>query len=180
MDFVKKNKKYIIICVCILCLIGIIFGLITFFKNYNNYGSIKYKVYTKDSSSSYKKNGELLESKETIRGIKLVTGGKYDGLVYVTVSNKDESKICYGEEECILKNNIEQISMSLTDTLSKKYDIYYRIYFNDKWSKWSSNSDIVGEEDKTITKIQIRLVPKKAYLGDYLDGYEEEVMNNEK
>ena len=113
-------------------------------------------------------------------GIKLLVGGKYDGLVYTNISNEFESKICYIDEICSLEQNIDKISFNLTDTLKKKYDIYYRIYFDNKWSNWAHNSEELGKKENSITKIQIKLVPKNAYLGDYLDGYDEEVMNNEK
>ena len=180
MKGIKKYKNIIIICASILVLIGLIVGIVLFVKNYNNYGGIKYQVFASNWKSSFKKDGEKLESKEAINGIKLITTGKYDGLVYTKISNDFEEKTCYTDEICTLEQKVEKISFNLTDTLKKKYDIYYKVYYDGKWSNWAYNSEEVGEKGKGITKIQIKLVPKNAYLGDYLEGYDNEVINNEK
>lgn len=175
-DFLINNKKkmliyggiFLLIVICILLLIFFVF-------NNNKYASIKYQVYTSKGFSSSKKDGEIIETTEPIKGLRIISSSKYDGLIYVDISNKNENKRCYTEDECILKENIEKLSFNLTDTLKQKYDIYYRIYSNNKWSIWNSNSSIV--EGNEITKIQIKLVPKNSYLEDYLDEYE--VINNE-
>lgn len=180
MDIIKKQKKTIIIIVSILLLIGLIVGLVLFIKNYNNYGGIKYQVYASNWHSSFKKDGEVIESSEPITGIKLIVTGKYNGVAYTNISNEFEEKKCYIDEVCTLNEKIEKISFNLTDTLKKKYDIYYKAYYDNKWSKWAHNSEEVGEKEKGITKIKIKLVPKNAYLGDYLEGYDNEVINNEK
>lgn len=177
MKGIKKYKNIIIICASILALIGLIIGIVLFVKNYNNYGGIKYQVFAASWKSSFKKDGEKLESKEAINGIKLITTGKYDGLAYTKISNDFEEKTCYTDEICTLEQKIEKISFNLTDTLKKKYDIYYRIYSDNKWSKWGYNSEVLDAKDKGITKIQIKLVPKDSYLEDYLEDYE--VINNE-
>lgn len=179
MKNIKKYKNIIIICTSILVLIGLIVGIVLFVKNYNNYGGIRYQVFAADWESSFKKDGEILESKEPINGIKLIVTGKYDGVAYTKISNDFEEKTCYIDEVCTLEQKVEKISFNLTDTLKKKYDIYYKVYYGDKWSKWAHNSEEVGEKEKGITKIKIKLVPKNAYLGDYLEGYDDEVMNNE-
>lgn len=180
MKFLKKYRNLIIIIVSSLLLIGLIFGLIIFINNYNNYGGIKYQVYASKWQSLIKQDGELLESSEPITGIKLMVTGKYDGVAYTNISNEFEEKKCYIDEICSLNEKIEKISFNLTDTLKKKYDIYYKVYYDGKWSNWAYNSEEVGEKGKGITKIQIKLVPKNAYLGDYLEGYDNEVINNEK
>lgn len=178
-DFLAKNKKNILIYGGIFLLIIVSILLIKFFILDNNkFASVKYQVYTNGQTTSFKKDGGIIESKTPIKGIKLIRNGNFDGIVYYDISNEFENKRCYEDEMCTLEQNIEQISFDMTDTLKKRYDIFYRVYFSNKWSEWSSNSTTVGEKGKIITKIQIRLVPKNAYLGDYLDGYE--VINNEK
>lgn len=176
----KNNKKNITIIsgIIILFLIIILILKLVVFTS-NSFASIKYQAYTNNKAvSTYKKDGEILDSKNPIVGLKVLISGKYDGVVYYDISNEFESKRCYNDDICNLEQGIEKISFSLSNTLKKKYDIYYRIYSNKKWSEWASNSTTLGEKNKEITKLQIKLVPKGAYLGDYLDEYE--VINNEK
>ena len=177
-DFLIKNKKNIVTYGGILLLIIICVILLKFFLfNNDSYASIKYQVYVDNKASSTKKDGGIIESDKSINGIKLSVDSKYKGLVYTDISNIDESKECYTDEECILTNKIDKISFGLTETIFDKYDIYYRVYSNNKWSTWENNGTTIDTEEKGFNKIQIRLVPKHAYLGDYLDGYE--VIDNE-
>lgn len=178
----KNNKKNITIIsgIIILILIIILFLKLVVFTS-NSFASIKYQVYTKNKgTSSFKKDGEIIETKNPIVGLKILISSKYDGVVYYDISNEFESKRCYNDDICNLEQKVEKISFNLTDTLKKKYDIYYKVYYGDKWSKWAHNSEEVGKKEKGITKIKIKLVPKNAYLGDYLEEYDDEVMNNEK
>lgn len=177
-DFLIKNKKNILIYGGIFLLVIVCILLIKFFILDNGkYASIKYQVYVDNKASSTKKDGGIIESDKSINGIKLSVDSKYKGLVYTDISNIDESKECYTDEECILNDKIEKISFGLTETIFNKYDIYYRVYSNNKWSTWENNGTTIDTEEKGFNKIQIRLVPKHAYLGDYLDGYE--VIDNE-
>lgn len=175
----KENKKNIaIISVIILLILIIILILKLVVFTSNSFASIKYQAYTKNKgTSSFKNNGEIIETKNPIVGLKILISGKYNGAVYYNISNEFESKECYSGEECFLNNEINNISIGLIDTLNNKYDIYYRIFFNNKWSNWFNDGRTISSNKKGINKIQIKLVPKDAYLGDYLDDYE--VINNE-
>ena len=63
-------------------------------------------------------------------------------------------------EDVKLKNNIEAIKIKLTDKLSEKYDIYYRVHVQTfGWLDWTKNDSVSGTINcfRRLEAIEIRL-----------------------
>lgn len=179
----KKTMLYIIIFI-VLIISTIIFvnsrndGM----KNIKN-PKIYYRVHTeKFGYSKWTKNG--------------FTSTKNDGIIDkidIKVKSKDGNDFSFsvfnskkGWIDENNKNNLEinAIKMDLYGTLSKKYSICYRVYnTKDKWFNWSCNHEINGNKNKSISAIQIKIIPKNGikseYLKDYIDNDERKNLNFE-
>lgn len=175
MEFIKKNKKFIIIGA--LVLIVLVASIIIYNKTNNdgmnnkNIYNIKYRVYQNGKWSKYSKNGMTVgDKKNPIQNLEFKYN-KEKGLIFYNAYGKDWSDQQF---EAMSKNieNIYGIEINTSDLLYKKYDICYRTYNSkDKWLNWACNNEISGNKEEPITAIEVKLIPKKIIKFDYLKDF---------
>lgn len=83
-------------------------------------------------------------------GISYTAGGRYT----TTVTSADGGKVTGAM--------ISSLSMSLTGNVANYYSIEYRVYRSSAWSAWASDGVTAGGTSGVITRVQARLVEKKA------------------
>ena len=174
-----KNKKLWLLIACIIVVIVLIILFIPSLKTdgMRNDASIKfyYKVHTKNGWSKWSYNGIISGNlKDPIDGIKFKNNSLTSGKVYIkTNTNKKWNSVdCTEKETCLYKNNINGIKASMLGMIDKKYDIYYRVHTKkDGWFTWTSNGIKAGSSNNSVDGIQIKIVPKNAYLKEYLKDY---------
>lgn len=175
MKYINKFKKYIILGIVILLMLGI---SIFIYHKYSNDGmnnkniyNVKYKVYQNGKWSKYSKNGMTIgDKKNPIQNIELKYN-KDKGTIYYYVYNNEWSEPLYNP----LVDNVKDIygiKLEESDVLYKKYDVCYRTYNNkDKWLNWSCNGEVNGNKEEPITALEFKLIPKNIIKFDYLKDY---------
>lgn len=176
-----KNKKIIFIAVLILIIIFSIILIINSKNNLNTLNNVKlyYRTYTKEKGwSSWSKNGEVSGNLNyDILNIefKLKTKEKGNVIYRVYDENWNESNNINTK---IKNEEIKALRMSLTDTLDKKYIIYYKTYNKaDKWLDYSFDGIINGNANEVIKGIKIKIIPKNVVEDEWLEDYNDEKMN---
>ena len=174
MEILKKYKKYIILCVAILIMLGISIFIYHRFTNdgmnNKNIYSVKYRVYQNGKWSKYAQNGMTVGDKEhPIQNIQF----KYKnekGKILFDIYDTD-NWISFAEG-FVNADEVDGIAIKLTNVLKKKYEICYRTYNKkDKWLNWTCNSEISGNKEEPITAIEVKIIPKKAIKFDYLKDF---------
>ena len=123
------------------------------------------------------KNGKTSgNGKDDILNIEIKVKSRVKGNVdYRIYQNGKWTQTALNSENKKFKNKkINGIKISLTDLMYKKYIVYYRTYNKeDKWMEWSNDSNISGNKDQPIKKIEIKILLKESSLEDYLKDYSE-------
>lgn len=181
-----KNKKLWLIVGIFLVILILLFVFV--FRKTDGMANdrkvrIYYQVHTKDGWSKYAVGGLISgDEKTVINGVNIKNKSRYKGEVYIrTYTNGKWNTDCFEKEKCTYKQNIKGIKVALGETLGKKNDVYYRVHTQTgKWLSWVYNGESAGLKDSYIDAIQIKIVPKFAYLPDYIKNYKnvEENTNN--
>ena len=182
-----KNKKLWIIMASITIVIIIL--LVLFLPKLKmdgleNDSKIKfyYRTHSKSGWSKWSYNGVTSGvDKTSIDGIQFKNRTRLSGEVYIRTHNKTkwQDLDCTNKEKCEYKTNVDGIKASLTGIIDKNYDIYYRVHTKKHgWLTWISNGEGAGINNDEIDKIQIKIIPKYAFLYDYLKGYEKDKNTN--
>ena len=173
---IGKKKLFLLI----LALLVIIILIVVTIKNLNtdgveNKGILKvyYRTYTKEKGwSRWVKNGKTSGNElNDIKNIQIkIKQGKDDKVVYRFYDTKWSKE--YNINTKIKNRQIKAIKLGLTSKLSRKYDVCYRTYNNDnKWLEWSCNGGINGNKNRSITAIEVRIIPRDIVKYDYLKDY---------
>lgn len=179
MEILKKYKKYIILCVAILIMLGISIFIYHRFTNdgmnNKNIYSVKYRVYQNGKWSKYAQNGMTVGDKEhPIQNIQF----KYKnekGKILFDIYDTD-NWISFAEG-FVNADEVDGIAIKLTNVLKKKYEICYRTYNKkDKWLNWSCDGEMNENKKEAITALEVKIIPKdsnkKEYLKDYVEKLE--------
>lgn len=177
-NFIRNNIKLLTIISFVFIII--IIGLIIIFAEKNNDGmsnegilKINYRTYT-NYWNKYSKNGVTSgNKKDFIKDIDIKIDKTNKGsLFYEVYTDKWSDQI---NDYTQIGTEINGIKIGLSDTLYRKYDVCYRTYNNkDKWLNWTCNFTVSGNIDKTITAIEIKVIPKNSIKFDYLKDYNEQ------
>ena len=153
----KKRLLLVSISIIVLLIISIVL-----YKS-RVYCNVYYRVYTQeDGWSSWCKNGKVCGDDHEIKAYEVKIKSNTKGRVFYEsyqVDGWNEYPKADGETSGNKKDNIKSIRMELTDTLRKKYIIYYRYTSKDKWSSWRANYTYpkTTKKSKPIKKIQIEI-----------------------
>ena len=140
-----------------------------------NKGILKvyYRTYTKEKGwSRWVKNGKTSGNElNEIQNIQIKVKQNKDDKVVYRIYETNWSKE-YNIDSKIKNRSIKAIKLGLTNKLSRKYDICYRTYNNDnKWLEWSCNGGINGNKRRSVTAIEVKIIPKGIVKYDYLKDY---------
>lgn len=161
----RKRILIIIISIVVLFLFTNLFSIII------NNSYVKYRVYSDNKWSDWKKNGKVagdFNSKITNIEIKM---NKDSAPLMSFYKNDDWSN------EINNRSSIKGISVTNVYDFNKKYSLCYRTYNKkNKWLNWTCSdnmNNISGNKKEDILAIQFKIIPKNVILGDYLENYNE-------
>lgn len=160
-------KKYILLFAIIIVSLSIL--SLVFFNFSNKITRTKgikiyYRTYSKEKGwTSWSQNGQINGKNYPIKQVEIKVKSKYLGDVFYNtysnnkwMKNDNYSGLTSGNK----KYNIDKIKIMLSDTLYKKYDLKYRIKYNNYWTEWGRNFYELEAKD-SITNIQIEVTEKE-------------------
>ena len=180
MNFVNSKKGKLLITT--VSIIVLILGVYIFTRSDEYLSTNEIKVYYKVKTNNWSwwsKNGSQAgDLKTPIKDIKTKIRTKYKGNLDLRVYSKGSwSNSCLNNTECNFNKNISGIKVALTGTLVKRYNVYYRVHVDKKWTKWTSNGKALGDKNKKIDGIEIKIIPENVNVKDYIEDYDGEENN---
>lgn len=160
------RKKIFIVLGVIIAIVCV--GLFIHIKNTNNQANVYYRTYTKNGWSKWSKNGMVSgDGESAILNIEIKIKSKLKGdIIYKLYQGSEWTNVAKKNEK------VSGMKITLSNTLYKKYNIFYRTYNDeDEWLEWANDYQISGNKDKTIKKIQIKLLEKDSSVDDFLEDY---------
>lgn len=175
--FFSKKKIILLILIFVILIMGVIILV-----NNKNDGmeqsgilTVKYRTYSdKNGWSKWTKNGITSGNlNDNISNIGLKLRTKDGTISYKTYSMDDGWSDSKEIDKKYNDKNIYGVSFELIEGIYKKYNICYRTHNKEnKWLEWSCNGDMNGNSKQNVNGIQIKIIPKKTILREYLKGYE--------
>lgn len=160
------RKKIFIVLGVIIAIVCV--GLFIHIKNTNNQANVYYRTYTKNGWSKWSKNGMVSgDGESAILNIEVKIKSKLKGdVIYKMYQDSEWANATKKNEK------VYGMKITLSNTLYKKYNIFYRTYNDeDEWLEWANNYQISGNKDKAIKKIQVKLLEKDSSVDDFLEDY---------
>lgn len=176
-NFIKMIITGLIVIAVVIIFICIINKFKTDGMQQNENTKVFYRTYTNNGWSKWVKDGITSgDKKNAIKGLQIKIKSKENGnVIFSCFYDKEWSKNYHSDEKCeSKKNDMTGLKINVSDKIYDSQTIFYRTYNEkDGWLKWETQSKSAGTgiDNKPITAIEIKVVPRSAYYADFLRDY---------